>query len=64
MAAENVAFRTLCLFTHNRFNYHLDDDRHSSTVEALIDYLDSLAEDHDIVPVTLAGAHDHWMRSA
>jgi hypothetical protein len=60
MAAANVAFRTLCLYTHSGLAYHQDDDKHSVTVDRLIDYFDTLAEHYELVPITLAGAHKHF----
>ena len=62
MADNDVAFRTLCLFTRNVFAYHLADDRQSTTLEILIDYFDALREHYDVVPTTLAGAHEHFRR--
>ena len=60
MAASNIDFRTLCLYTQSGLAYYQDDDRHSVTVERLLDYFDTLAEDYEIVPVTLAGAHQRF----
>ncbi len=60
MAEEQTRFRTLCLFTHNSLPYHLDDDRHTHTLRALCDYLDTLRDQYEIVPTTVAGAHEFW----
>jgi hypothetical protein len=62
LAAKNAPFRTLCLYTQSGLAYYQDDDRHSATVERLIDYFDELAERYEIVPVTLASAHDRFRR--
>jgi len=51
---ERVAFRALCLFTHNSFSYDRDDDPHTVTLCETLDYL---ARDTEVVPVTLQGAH-------
>jgi polysaccharide deacetylase len=60
MAAANVAFRTLCLYTQSGLAYFHDDDRHSITIEQLIDYFDTLVEHYELVPTTLAGAHERF----
>jgi hypothetical protein len=60
MAAANAAFRTLCLYTHNGLAYHQNDDKHSVTIERLIDYFDALAEHYELTPITLAGAHERF----
>lgn len=63
MADQHVAFRTLCLYTHNSLPYHLPDDRHAVTLEALFDYLDTLRDHYEVVATTASGAHEHWRRS-
>jgi Polysaccharide deacetylase len=60
MARSQAPFQTLCLFTHSGVAYYQDDDRHSVTVEQLIAYFDTLAERYELVPTTLAGAHEHF----
>ena len=60
MEAEQRPFRTLCLFTHNGLAYYRDDDKNSVTVEQLLTYLDTLAGRYELVPTTLAGAHQHF----
>ncbi len=60
MASTNVAFRTLCLYTHSGVAYYQDDDRHSITIEKLIEYFDELAERYELIPTTLAGAHERF----
>ncbi|HET9222127.1 MAG TPA: hypothetical protein VFO07_06470, partial [Roseiflexaceae bacterium] len=60
MAAAKVAFRALCLYTHSGLAYYQDDDRHSATIEQLIEYFDTLAEQYELVPTTLAGAHERF----
>ena len=63
MAAANITFKTLCLYTQSGLAYFQDDDRHSVTVEMLLDYFDTLAERYELVPTTLAGAHEQFRRS-
>ena len=41
-------------------NSHSDDDQHSITLEQLLAYFDTLAERYELVPTTLAGAHQHY----
>lgn len=60
LATANVAFKTLCLYTHSGLAYYQDDDKHSVTVEGLIDYFDELAERYELIPTTLAGAHERF----
>jgi hypothetical protein len=57
---QQVAFRTVCFVTNNSIAYHQSDDRHSVTVEKLIDYLETLAGRYELVPTTLAGAHQYF----
>jgi hypothetical protein len=64
MAGKNVAFRTLCLYTQSGLAYYQDDDRHSLTLEGLLDYFDELAERYELVPTTLAGAHERYKQLA
>jgi hypothetical protein len=58
--AEHAPFRSLCLFTHNGLAYYRDDDQHSITIEQLRAYLETLADRYELVPTTLAGAHQHF----
>jgi hypothetical protein len=60
LADDNTAFRTLCLYTHSGLAYYQDDDRNSMTVERLIEYFDTLAEQYELSPTTLAGAHERF----
>jgi peptidoglycan/xylan/chitin deacetylase (PgdA/CDA1 family) len=60
LEAEQAPFRTLCLFTNNGLAYHRADDQHSITIEKLLAYFDTLANHYDLVPTTLAGAHQHF----
>ncbi len=62
METEGTAFRTLCVFTHNRFAYHRSNDVQSITLEDLIDYCDALAEQYEVIPTTIAGAHERFIR--
>jgi peptidoglycan/xylan/chitin deacetylase (PgdA/CDA1 family) len=60
LATANAAFRTLCLYTQSGLAYYKDDDRHSVTVEKLLDYFDALADQYELAPTTLAGAHERF----
>jgi hypothetical protein len=60
LAAADVAFQTLCLYTQSGLAYYHDDDRHSVTIEKLIDYFETLAEQYELVPTTLTGAHERF----
>jgi peptidoglycan/xylan/chitin deacetylase (PgdA/CDA1 family) len=60
LKAEQAPFRTLCLFTHNGLAYYRDDDQHSITIEQLLTYFETLADRYELVPTTLAGAHQHF----
>jgi len=62
LEADQAPFRTLCLFTNNGPAYHRDDDQHSITIDNLLAYLDTLADSYDLVPTTLAGAHQHFRK--
>jgi hypothetical protein len=61
MAAENVEFRSLCIFTRNRVPYHEDAIAPSKTLEAFIDFCDELRETYEVIPTTVAGAHERWV---
>lgn len=60
MDEDGVAFRTLCFTADNRPAYDKADDRHAETLEAILDYLETLGARYDIVPLTLAGAHERY----
>jgi hypothetical protein len=60
MQADQAPFRALCLFTTNGPAYQRADDLHSITVENLLAYFDTLADAYELVPTTLAGAHQHF----
>jgi len=60
LEAEQVPFRTLCFYTHNGVEYYRTDNPHSSTIEQLLAYFDTLADSYELVPTTLAGAHQHF----
>jgi hypothetical protein len=57
---ERVAFRALCALTHNCYAYDRRDDPRTETLEGMLDYLDDLARREDLVPVTLAEAHERF----
>jgi hypothetical protein len=60
MATAQPRVPTLCVFTHNRFAYHLDDDQHSQTLATMMEYFDRLHDNQEIVSTTLAGLHERW----
>jgi hypothetical protein len=61
MAAEVVPFRTLCFYTGNTLPYHDSSLRFAQTIDALLDYLfETVSQTHEIVPVTVAGAHERY----
>jgi hypothetical protein len=60
MDQQAAAFRSICLFTHNYYAYHIDDDWRSTTLNEMLDYLETLTETYTIVPTTLAGAHERF----
>jgi hypothetical protein len=64
LEAEQAPFRSLCVFTHNGLAYYRDDDQHSITLEQLLAYFDTLAERYELVPTTLASAHQHFRLTA
>ena len=64
MAEEDTSFRTLCIFTTNAIAYHLGDNRPSTNLDLLLDYLDTLDEHYEVVPVTLSSAHERFRRAA
>jgi hypothetical protein len=57
MERERVPFRALCFATRNCFAYGAKGDLHSTTLAALLDYLEALRERYDVIPTTLSGAH-------
>ncbi|MGB9753669.1 polysaccharide deacetylase family protein [Roseiflexus castenholzii] len=60
MIEDAASFCALCFTSDNRPAYDNDDDKHSRTLEAILDYLEALRERYDLVPTTLAGAHDRF----
>lgn len=61
MATELVAFRSLCFYTGNTLPYHDPGQRYAQTVDELLDYFfDTLSDTYEIVPVTVAGAHERY----
>lgn len=61
MEADNVVFRALCIGSRNGIDYH-EKNNFTDTIDEMIDYIDQLSESYEIVPVTMAGAHDHFRR--
>ncbi len=62
LADEDAPFRTLCIGTHNTIDYYRGDERNIRTLDELLTYLETLAESYDLVPCTLAGAHENHRR--
>lgn len=61
MQRENVDFQVLYISTRNSIDY-AQANNYSETLDALIEYVDSLSERYELVPVTLAGAHARYRR--
>ncbi len=61
MEQQRDEFHTLCVFTHNHFAYD-EDVPHSTTLEAMLEYFDSLGREYELAPVTVTGAHTAWLR--
>jgi hypothetical protein len=53
MAAEQTPFRTLCLFTHNYFEYGDSTAPQTQTLDHLIRRLDQLRAEYDLTPATM-----------
>ena len=62
MDTAEVRFRSLCIPTRNQYGYHLDDSVQTTTLNALLEYLEGLRETNDVVPTTLEGAHAHYRK--
>jgi hypothetical protein len=60
MENEQMPFRALCLFASNGSAYYHADDQRSITIDNLLDYFDTLVDRYELVPTTLAGAHQHY----
>lgn len=63
MEEDGTEFCAICFTSDNRPAYDKPDDRHSQTLDAIIEYLDTLGARHEIVPTTLAGAHERYRAS-
>lgn len=63
METHDVPFRVLCFVTQNRFAFHDRDNRLATTLQEIVRYLDSLEEQYDVNPVTIAGAHARFRES-
>jgi hypothetical protein len=55
--APLAEIHALCIFTHNYHAYDRDDDSKSTTLQEMLDYLDGLARDREVIPVTLQEMH-------
>ena len=60
MADSQIPFRALCVYTSNVNQYHLAQDKHTLTLLAMLDYFDTLNEQYEVRPVTLAQAHERF----
>lgn len=59
METEQVAFRALCIGSATSFDYGRKAAA-GKTLDAFLDYLDTLRNHYEIVPVTLATAHERF----
>lgn len=64
MEENGIRFRTLCFYTRNRFDYYSDREQPAATLEALTGYLAELRDRYEIVPATIASAHEYFHRDA
>jgi hypothetical protein len=60
MQREDVAFRVLCFYTSNRFDYYDETNPQTQKLEALLDELEALDEQYELIPLTLSGAHERY----
>lgn len=60
MEREGVAFRAICVTTTTRIDYYSDSEKHTQTLESLLDWLETLTERYDVTPVTAADAHERF----
>jgi hypothetical protein len=60
MEREQVEFRTLCIYTNNRHDFYTESAQPADSLEQLLDLLETLSETYEIVPVTMAAAHDRY----
>ena len=58
--AEQVPFCTLLFYGNTRTDYYQDGDKHTQTLEGILDYLEELQSQYTMHPVTAASAHDHY----
>lgn len=61
MEANQVPFRALCIGSSTSFDYGLNST-YRNTIETFADYLDALNQRYEVIPVTLAAAHDRFRR--
>jgi hypothetical protein len=61
MERENQPFRVLYISTRNGIDY-AQPNNYTQTLDDLIDYVDSLSERYELIPVTLVGAHARYRR--
>ena len=59
--SEQVGFRALSIFTHNYFAYDQSKDDKTSTLQDMLEYLESLASRESVIPVTLQEAHTRYL---
>jgi len=64
MSSDNLSFRNLCIFTHNCFDYSDPDEDRTRTLRGILDYLDTLRDEYDVIPVTLAEMRDRFVEIA
>lgn len=63
MERSAVAFRALCFTTRNVFPYHAPTNPLVQTLDGILNYLDSLNQRYEVVPVTLTQMHGHYHAS-
>jgi hypothetical protein len=60
MEQDQPPFRAICIAAHNRVDYYANTEKHSRTVDELVEHLELLAEQYTLVPVTLSAAHERF----
>jgi hypothetical protein len=62
MEREAVPLPTLCLFTHNYFEYGKDDTPQRQTLDQLIRHFDVLRDNYELTPATLTTIRTQYER--
>ena len=62
-AMETTAdFRALCFTTANHIPFGARDDKHTRELDRVLDHLAALASSYEVIPVTIAAAHEYYRR--